>query len=220
MPPADLISSRAAALSQADFLRMLTEQLKAQDPLNPLSGQEFASQLAQFSSLQELQGMGTTLDDQLQADLLLTQTFNNTMAATLIGKVVRAEQNQIEMEATGEQTLTYDLPTAATEISVNITDSSGKVVRTLTLSPQEAGEHTVTWDGLNSDGVHVPAGTYTYSISAKDADGNAVTATTYLEGRVTEVRYSNGSAVLIVNGREISLGSVLSVRDPSDAEKG
>jgi flagellar basal-body rod modification protein FlgD len=215
MPPASMISS-PQELNQMDFLQMLTAQLKAQDPMNPLQGQEFASQLAQFSSLQQLQNMSQTMDKTLQADMLLAQTFNNTMASALIGKTVRADMDNFTLGSSGNTTLSYNLPSAATSITVDIKYSDGKVVRSIHVNPQEAGEHSVTWDGTDATGHRVSPGNYTYAINAKGADGSTVQATTFVEGRVSAVRYEDGNAVLTVNGMTVQLGQVISISDPSD----
>ena len=207
-------------MDRADFLQMLTAQLKAQDPLDPLSGQDFASQLATFSQLQELQGMGSTLDQSLNASLLLTQTFSNTMAASLIGKVVRAESNEVQLGTTGAANLTYTLDAAATDITIEIRDAAGTVVRTLTPSAQAEGEQTVSWDGLSSDGKRAAADSYTFTVSARDADGNTVNAGTYAEGRVTQIRYDNGMVYLMIGDRQFTLSSVLSIRESESGQKG
>jgi hypothetical protein len=47
-----------------------------------------------------------------------------------------------------------------------------------------------------------------------------VTATTFIEGLVSEVRYQDGNVILVVGDREIMLGQVLSLRDPSLDKKG
>ncbi|MCX6600595.1 MAG: hypothetical protein NT025_03425 [bacterium] len=218
-PSADLISSRSQSMDRADFLKMLTAQLRSQDPLNPMSNEDFASQLATFSSLQELQGMGATLDQSLQANLLLGQLFNNTMATSLIGKVVRAQADSVEVGSSGTASLNYTLTGNATDVTVQILNSDGKVVRTMTVPAQVAGEHQVQWDGLDGDGKRVPAGTYTFAITAKDADGQTVNASTYFEGSVSEVRYVNGQVVLLVGGREVSLSDILLIREADDEAK-
>jgi flagellar basal-body rod modification protein FlgD len=208
-------------MDKADFLQMLTAQLKAQDPSNPLDSQDFAAQLAQFSSVQELEKISSTMDQTLAAQSILAQTFSNAMSTSLIGKTVKADVSEATVGSTGGATISYTLPGAATGITVDIKDSDGTVVRTLTINAQSAGEHNVSWDGMNSEGQHVAAGTYSYTVSAKDSNDQAMTVSTYIEGNVDEIRYEDGSPILIVNGAEIQLGQVLSIRDTeSGAKKG
>jgi flagellar basal-body rod modification protein FlgD len=217
-PPASMISS-PTEMTQVDFLQMLTAQIQAQDPMNPMDSENFASQLAQFSSLQQLQSMGTTMSQTLQANLMLAQSFNNTMAASFIGKSVRAEMDQFTVGESGSSTLSYNLSNAATSISVDIKDSDGSVVKTLHINPQAAGDHTLTWDGTDSNGNRVTPGSYTYSVNATDANGNDVTATTVLEGLVTDVSYENGNAELMVNGIAVQLSQVLSIGEGDTSSK-
>lgn len=49
-------------LDQADFLRLLTTQMQNQDPTNPLDGQQFMAQMAQFSTLNAIIEMKTSID--------------------------------------------------------------------------------------------------------------------------------------------------------------
>lgn len=218
-PPSSLIGSRSQSLDQADFLKMLTAELQAQDPMNPMSNADFATQLAQFSSLQQLQGMSGTLDQSLQATLLLGQVFNNTMATSLIGKEIRAQANTLNVSASGTAQLNYNLAANAAEVTIEITDSNGSVVRTINADAQSEGEQTVEWDGLNSEGQHVAEGDYTFSVAAADADGNPITASTYFEGIVSEVKYVDGQVVLVVGGHEVSLSDILLIREPGDETK-
>jgi flagellar basal-body rod modification protein FlgD len=219
-PSADQISSRGEAMDRADFLRMLVTQMTVQDPLNPLQGSEFASQLAQFSSLQELQNMGGTLEQSLQANLILAQSINNTMATSIIGKVVRANTDRVHIGSAGDATLNYNLSSAATSITVEVKDSSGAVVRTMNVSPQAAGDHALAWDGLDNEGVRVASGEYTFSVNATSADGSTVPATTFVEGRITGVNYSSGQATLLMGDLEILLSEVISISESTDKRRG
>ena len=54
-------STKSTALGQDEFMTMLLAELKNQDPLNPMDGKDFAAQLAQFSSLQQLSNLNTTM---------------------------------------------------------------------------------------------------------------------------------------------------------------
>ena len=72
--------------------------------------------------------------------------------------------------------LCFDLADSAAGVTIEIADSSGDVVRTLTLSSGTAGANTVSWDGLDDSGIPVPDGEYEYSVVAEDAAGDAVAA--------------------------------------------
>ena len=57
-----LQSTNKAEQQKSQFLKLLVAQLKGQNPLDPKDGTEFVSQLAQFSGLEELINIRTTLD--------------------------------------------------------------------------------------------------------------------------------------------------------------
>ncbi|MGA9120044.1 MAG: flagellar hook capping FlgD N-terminal domain-containing protein, partial [Bacteroidota bacterium] len=80
-------------LGKDDFLKLLVTQLQNQDPLNPLQGTEFVAQLAQFSSLEQLTNINSSLEQNIQSNQLMTQSIGNSLAATLVGKDVRASSN-------------------------------------------------------------------------------------------------------------------------------
>jgi len=67
------------------FLQLLVAQIKGQNPLNPMEGSEFVSQLAQFSSLEELTKISGTLDtvqQLLSGQNLGTQDLGTPSAGT------------------------------------------------------------------------------------------------------------------------------------------
>lgn len=66
---------------QMDYMRLLVTQLQNQNPLEPLNNNEMASQLAQFSQLQQLESMNTSFSDVLAG-------IQRTYAVSLIGKEV------------------------------------------------------------------------------------------------------------------------------------
>ena len=59
-------------LGKDQFLRLLTTQLRYQDPINPVKDQEFIAQLAQFSSLEQMQNLNTNLSEMMLAQQKLT----------------------------------------------------------------------------------------------------------------------------------------------------
>ncbi len=68
----------SASALQNEFLQLLTTQLQYQDPLQPVDGTQFTSQLAQFSQLEQLSNLNTSMGS----------LSNNVMASNMIGKYV------------------------------------------------------------------------------------------------------------------------------------
>ena len=68
-------------LGKDSFLNLLTTQLKNQDPLEPMDNTKFISQMAQFSSLEQMNNMNSSLSQFIKSQSV-------SQGASLIGKTV------------------------------------------------------------------------------------------------------------------------------------
>ena len=193
-------------MGKDDFLKMLIAQLKNQDPLNPLDGSNFAAQLAQFSSLEQLQNMNTKLET-LGTSF---SSLNNVQVANLIGNEVSAKGNTTTVDGS-TNTLYYNLPSDAKQGTVKIYNSQGTLMKTFNFGSQQAGTNSLTWNSSN-----VSAGTYTFEVSATDSSGNDVSVTSMVTGTVTGATFKNNVPYLTVNGQDIAFADILSVRKPAN----
>ncbi len=206
-----LSSTDSSILGRDDFLRILVTQLRNQDPLNPVAGDEFAAQLAQFSSLEQLQNINTSLETLMELDFALNQAINNTMATTFIGKGLTAVGNQLSV-AEGEPTnVHYELSSAAATITIEILNEAGAVVRTAEVLGETAGRQHFEWDGKDENGNAVPEGQYTFNVTAQDSSGNNVAAQPLIVGTIDSIRYRDGNAVLRLGNIEVDFGAVLEI---------
>jgi flagellar basal-body rod modification protein FlgD len=204
-------SGTTPVLGENDFLKLLTMQMQYQDPMNPMTGTEFASQLAQFSSVEQLTNINTELSQSISANAVLTQSINNGLAATFIGKDVRATTNSFQYGGTGDAKLGYTLPSDADTVAVSITDSSGNVVRTIKGAPTGSGDETFTWDGRDDAGNQVGSGKYSFSVQATGSDGSAITASPFIYGTVSGIRFKSDGTVFVVDGMEVPLSDILEI---------
>jgi flagellar basal-body rod modification protein FlgD len=198
-------------LGKDDFLKLLVTQLQNQDPLNPLEGTEFVSQLAQFSSLEQLTNINSALDQNLQANQALAQSIGNSLAATLVGKEVRATANNMHYDGTSSVSLGYTLSADANSVSVKIYNQAGALVRTINGLSGDNGDNSFSWDGKDDLGQVQGAGSYTFTVEAKDSAGNAVTASPYMTGKVTSIRFRSDGTYFVIDGTEISIADVLEI---------
>jgi len=198
-------------LQKADFLKLLIAQVSNQDPMSPLENQDFAAQLAQFSSLEQLSSIDGNLRQGIEMDLILTQAINNTLASTVIGKDIIAVGNTVNLNSDDTAEISFRLSQFADDVEVTVTNSAGNVVRTLTAKSLGKGDQTLEWDGKNEQGETVSDDTYHFSVNATSANGDSVSAMPLTRGTVTAVRYDNGMAVLVIGEEEVSFSSVLEI---------
>jgi flagellar basal-body rod modification protein FlgD len=194
------------SMDKEAFLRLLVLQLQNQDPLDPMDNQAMLAQLAQFSSLEEMQN----LNESMLADLAATESVNNAIATTLIGKHVKAVGDGFAHDGETPVTVEYLLQADA-DVEIQVLDSSGRVVRNAVVPGATAGWHEFSWDGLDDAGAAMPAGDYTIRATGRDAQGNAVAVTTFVSGQVTGVRFDDGVTYLIVGDRRVRLSDVLEI---------
>jgi flagellar basal-body rod modification protein FlgD len=191
------------------FLKLLVTQLQHQNPLEPQDSSAFTAQLAQFTSLEQLQNMNTNLSALMSAQT----TNNNLQAATLIGKEVRAQNDTTQVQKAGGATpFNYSLATASAKVQIDVLDPSGNTVRTIQASAQKAGPQNVTWDGKDTSGKALSEGAYHFKVSAQDKAGSAVAVDVSLKGIVTAVTYDGTHPYLVGGGNEVELTAITDVK--------
>lgn len=200
-----------AALGKADFLKLLTEQLKNQDPTNPLDDKAFVTQLAQFSSLEQAMAM----NDKLAMLQLSQSAVVNAQMAGLVGKSVLVKSTTVVVPASGDPSpVTLHLGGDAAKVTVRVVDGKGNVVRTLDPGALTAGTHAVPWDGKDASGSRLPAGSYKVEVIAKDLDGQKVTADNELLGTVTGIAFDSGQAELELGSVRVKPADVVEITNP------
>jgi flagellar basal-body rod modification protein FlgD len=180
----------SASISQADFLKLLTAQLQAQDPTNPMDNSQFVAQLAQFSQLQATQD----LDTNLQA---LSSNINTSMQTSQVINSSSLLDRNVLVPSTNI-TLTSGTPaggavnfTAAGTATVTISDAAGNPIRHITVSNTSAGLTQFSWDGTDDNGNAVSPGSY--SISASTGSDSSSSLDTYVSGKVSGVGFGGDS---------------------------
>ncbi|HKK19947.1 MAG TPA: flagellar hook capping FlgD N-terminal domain-containing protein, partial [candidate division Zixibacteria bacterium] len=134
------------SLGKDDFLQLLVTKLENQDPLNPASDEQFISDLAQFSSLEQMNNIAGGIDKSNQLDYLSSQSLNNVMASGLIGKEVTSEYKGIYVGGSDSAAINFTLDSPAQQVDFTISDSDGNVVAHLTDKDPSVGVNSFKWD--------------------------------------------------------------------------
>jgi flagellar basal-body rod modification protein FlgD len=194
-------------LGKNEFLKLLVTQLRYQDPMNPLQGEEMAAQLAQFSSLEQLVNIGDALKtEQTSNDALVAAVTNNT-AMTTLGKEVTAVGDQVFLREDGKATVSCTAAGSG-QGTLTIADANGKVLGTRNLGYVAAGANTFD---VGAAGAGLKEGGYRYYIDVKGGDGKAVEVETYTTARVDGITYSNDGALLTAGPLRIKPGAIVKI---------
>ncbi len=195
-------------MDKNDFLKLLLAQLNHQDPLNPMTDTDMTSQLAEYSSLEQLTNLNTSMDT------LVQQTSKDDMftAVSFIGKTVKAEGYAVSRAGDSVSTLHYSLGEAVSNITVNIYSPDGEIVRTEILGSKQPGVYEYAWDGKNGNSVPQPDGTYSIGILAQDVQGKPVIVKTEVSGVVKGVVTEDGHQYLrLDDGRFVNFSFISEV---------
>jgi flagellar basal-body rod modification protein FlgD len=169
---------------------------------------EFTSQMAQFSSLEQLMGINSNLGMMTSA----VNSANTSQAINLIGKEVTAVGHNIHVKNGVGSDVAFDLPDSATDVKIVIEDASGNVVKTISRAAMPAGANQVAWDPTTDSGAKLPDGIYTYSVIANDAGGNLMDVSTYSRGVASGVSFEEGVAWVHVGEQRYMLSEIMEVR--------
>jgi flagellar basal-body rod modification protein FlgD len=188
-------------LDKDAFLKMMIAQLKNQDPLNPMDGTAFVAQLAQFSSLEQLNNLNTTMSN---LPTYLGQ-FSNAQMINLIGNEATATGNVIPVSGSTAK-ISYRLPSDIQSGTISIYNSNGLQVDSVKIGSQKTGINSTTWNSSSQ-----ATGSYTYQVDAVDKNGKAITVDKLITGTITGASFKDNKSYLTINGQEVAFSDVLSV---------
>jgi flagellar basal-body rod modification protein FlgD len=190
------------------FLRLMTTQMKNQDPLDPMKSSEYTQQLAQYSQVEQSVQQTNALKEILNR----MSAQDMATAANYIGREASFDGAVSSLDnAGGSASWTYTVARPVASISATISDANGRVVQQLTLNP-DATTGRVVWDGQMAAGMRAAGGPYSLSIAATDAAGSAVPVRVSATGIVKSVEMAGGQVMLgLGGGTKLPVSSLVAV---------
>lgn len=202
-------TSSSSSLNESDFLTLFTAQLQNQDPTNPMQSYELASQLAQFTTVEQLTQANTSLNGIEQ----YSGGINNGQITSLVGKDITA-QNSTMTVSSGSVTNSpnYTLSTPS-NVTYTIANSSGTTVYSGTIGSESAGTYSVPWTGVDNSGSTVSDGSYTCTVTATPTDGSTAAATvpTTITGQVATCNLNGNPPTYTLTGTNGASGMTIPV---------
>lgn len=165
-------SAQAATSIAGDmqtFLRLLTTQLRNQDPTQPLDPNQLTQQLAQFAGVEQQ----IATNQHMEAMLGLQRSAALVSASPMLGREVEVSADRLQLVGGAAQEVRLPALSAAagaTRARVAMTDGSGTVVREA-IVPLGAAATAWNWDGKDARGRALPDGSYRMAVTGIDANG-------------------------------------------------
>lgn len=202
-----LVGSGSDVLGKEDFLELLVTQLRHQDPLNPMDGTQFASQLAEFSGLEQLIAVNDGIESISGNNALAQVTMNTSLSASLIGKEILGFGDQIELTGASQHTIVADIG-ANGSARIELFDASGNPIGTRELGGVAAGPR----QELTFDTSTLGSGRFHYRLTVTGSDGTPVPVEQYVRGTVNGVFFGADGVVLRVgNDLRVALDNLAEI---------
>ncbi|WP_372875659.1 flagellar hook assembly protein FlgD [Pseudomonas sp.] len=186
-------------LGKNEFLNLLVAQLNNQNPLEPQSNGEFIAQLAQFSQVEGIEKLNTSMGSLLSG----YQSSQALQASSLVGSKVIIPTDKALVDTSESFKASMVLPTSSSNVYVNVYNNAGTAVSRINMGEQAAGNVSFIWDGKDASGNLLPPGTYKFEAQAT-YEGETKGLYTMLPANVDSVVLGGSELMLNLAG----LGSV------------
>lgn len=185
---------QGAAADKNMFMKLLLAQIKNQDPLKPTEQTDFVAQLAQFSTLEGVQNLNSTVQD-IGSMYRSTQALQ---ATALVGRdvLVPGKIGYLETDATIKGTIAAGQ--ASGDVTLTVKDAKGAVVAVKDLGNVGDAETPYAWDGTDGNGNRLPPGLYSMTIEG-NSGGNNKALETNVYARVNSVSIVNNQGGMMLN---------------------
>ena len=193
-------------MGQDAFLTLFTAQLQNQNPLDPMQNEAFVSQLAQFSQLESMKSVDTSvklMSDEMRSDRFVQGTNLLGTKISITGGAVGLNDNNLPK---GQASLAedYDLVTFTVE------NKNGDIIFEQSTNDAAVGQFNLAWNGVNNNGERQPNGIYKFSLQgAKGEEKTKLPVQT--EQLIQSVGWNearNEMQVEITDGRILSLSDL------------
>jgi flagellar basal-body rod modification protein FlgD len=184
----------APALNELDFLNLMMQQLKNQDPTKPMDNAAVMGQLAQFGTVSGINQLNSSFGT-LSSQLVSTQALQ---ASSLLGHNVLVAGATAPLASGGTIAGAVEVPASAGAVTVQVVDASGAVVRTLPLGTPATGLASFSWDGRTDTGATAPPGTYGLAASGS-VNGKGTQLATLVSGQVASITLGGGTGGLTLH---------------------
>lgn len=182
------------ALDKDDFLKIMLTQMKHQDPTNPFKAEQMATEIAQFTTVEQLQNV----NNNIKALSGQNQPVERMAMAGMIGKIVTVDKDRFPHIEGKKEALNFVLPRDAAELRVALVSDTGETVYEKDMGATKAGVVDISWDGIKTNTLPAKSGNYMLRIDAKDPRGAGIDTNPQAQAKIIGVSFEGGEPVFLV----------------------
>jgi flagellar basal-body rod modification protein FlgD len=207
-----LTTASQKALDRDAFLKLLVAQMKNQNPLEPQDNSQFVAELAQFSNLEQTQG----INDRLDLLAIQSRGQSNAQVMSMIGQRVTVKGSIVTVSGNGTGTpINFTLGGDCDKSTVTIRSQSGDTIRTINVGAHKAGFVQLQWDGRDDTGLVQPQGSYLVSVKASNEKGSTISVEQTTTSTIEGIAFDTGYPVLqLANGATAPVSDLVRVENP------
>lgn len=204
------------SMDKDDFLKIMITQMKNQDPTNPLKPEQFASQLAQFTSVEQL----ANISKGVQGLNSKSAPEDRMALVSMLGKSVTIDRNRFMHEENKLSEVGFQLPEDASSVKVSVISANGEKLYEKDMGPLKQGAQNFAWNGVNSLGKSTPSGVLQLKIEALNERGGAIKLDAAAPLVVQGVSFEGSEPILYVGDsqkpQKISMNQVIRIDQRGD----
>jgi flagellar basal-body rod modification protein FlgD len=202
-------------LDKDDFMKIMITQMQHQDPTNPMDSDKLAAEIAQITSVEQLQNVNHALNKMNEK----SKPLERLTMTNLIGKVVTVDENRFVHVAGENENIRFQLPENIAKGKLTLISSTGEKVLERDLGAMPQGTNSINWDGKKSNTLEAGSGAYLVRIEGETQEGAPVTASALSKSVISGVSFEGSEPVFVIQAgnsqKRIGMDSIITIEDGS-----
>lgn len=198
-------------LDKDAFLQLLLVELQYQDPTDPMDTAKMLEQTSQLASL-EMQENTNQIMQKLATQM---QSSFSMTAMSALGKIANLSNAVSKDENTSSVSFSLNFEEAAVSGTVEIYNSTGNQIKTMSFSDLSAGLNSFIWDGTNDSGEQVSTGEYLIKATYYNANGDKLQSVLG-QYPVEGIKFADGTAQVKIAGQYVDIDQISEFTEPTN----
>ncbi len=191
---------------QENFLKLLSAEIKWQDPTDPVDAKDFTQQLSSLVMVAQSSKANSHLEKIAESGSNCKESQNMINYMSYIDKEVVADTSKTNL-SNGSATCYFKTKDKGEPVYLSIYNKKGEEVMNRLVYSQNNGINNLEWDGRDESGRYLGDGEFYLKV----ADKNGLNLESNIEGQVQSIQMFESKPYLEIDGALVSIDQILKV---------